>query len=155
VYYQGKYQEVPFMDLDMISGAGSVVSNVLDYSKWLKTMINSSGPISKAGHRQLKAGRTIIETDAGAPSPFTGPLSYTLGWVSGVYKDHQFFYHSGGMEAFGAEVLYFPGLKYGITTFGNTALTSNIAGSVLSWHLVDERLKVAQHERFDWSKRYN
>lgn len=152
-YYGGKYHDVPFMDLDIVSGAGSVVSNVLDYSKWLKVMIDSSGPISKAGHQELKTGRTFVGEDSQFPSPFTGPLIYTLGWISGVYKGHQFYFHSGGMEAFGAELIFFPGIKFGITLFGNTAVTSNIAGETLMWHLVDEKLKTSQEERFDWSTR--
>jgi len=142
------------MDLDIVSGAGSVVSNVLDYAKWLKMMIDSSGPISITGHNDLRTGRTVIQTDSWLPSPFTGPLVYTLGWFSGVYKGHEFYYHSGGMEAFGAEVIFFPALKYGITLFGNTAMTSNIAESILMFHLVDEKLKTPQSQRFDWSKRH-
>ena len=142
------------MDLDIVSGAGSIVSNVLDYSKWLKVMIDSSGPISREGHRQLKTGRILIETDPLYPSPFTGPLVYALGWIAGVYRGHEFFYHSGGMEAFGAELIFIPDLKYGITMFGNTAMTSNIAESLLMFHLVDEKLKIPQDERFDWGTKY-
>jgi hypothetical protein len=142
------------MDLDIVSGAGSVVSNVLDYSKWLKAMIDSSGPISTDSHRQLRTGRTLLELDPRLPSPFTGPLIYTLGWITGAYGGYQFYYHSGGMEGFGAELIFFPALKYGITTFGNTAVTSNLAGSILMFYLVDQKLRTPLSERFDWSTEY-
>ena len=153
MYYHGEYKEVPFSDLDIISGAGSIITNVLDYSKWLKAMIDCSGPMSKDGHIQLKTARTLMEMGLEVTLPFTGPMFYTLGWMSSVYKDHQFFYHSGGVEAFGAELIFFPDLKYGITVLGNTAGTSNIAGSLLMWHLGDEKLKIPKQERFDWNKR--
>jgi hypothetical protein len=80
----------------------------------------------KSGHRELKTSRTFMQDDPGFPSPFVGPLTYALGWITVVYRGHKFFVHNGGMEAFGAETIFFPTLTYGITLFGNTALTSNI-----------------------------
>jgi CubicO group peptidase (beta-lactamase class C family) len=154
VYYQERYQKVPFLDVDIIAGAGAIVSNVLDYAKWLKAMIDASGPISKEGHRQLKTSRTFLDTPS-TPLPFAGPLTYALGWITGVYRGHQFYYHSGGLDGFGAEALFVPDLKYGITLLGNTATTSNIVEELLMWYLVDEKLRTPQSERFDWSKKYN
>jgi hypothetical protein len=118
-------------------------------------MINSSGPISKAGHRALKTSRTLIEQDHGIvdAAPYTGKLSYALGWFTGVYKGHEFYWHSGGMEAFGAEAIFFPDLKYGLTLFGNTGGSSNSAEERLMWHLIDERLGISENERFDWNKK--
>jgi len=45
--------------LASISGAGSIISNVLDYAKWLKVMMNEEGPISKEGHKELKKSRIV------------------------------------------------------------------------------------------------
>lgn len=45
VYNNKKFQAVSYMDLDIVSGAGSVISSVLDYSKWLKAPPISTGPI--------------------------------------------------------------------------------------------------------------
>jgi hypothetical protein len=146
---------VPDFDLDVISGAGSVISNVLDYSKWLQALLNSfpSGPISKSSFDSLKTSRTIIDADDEAPSPYTGTYTYSLGWFTGVYKGYQFFEHGGGMAAYGAEVIFFPALNYGLVAFGNTAETSNFVENRLIWHLIDEKLGVPEEERFDWNKR--
>lgn len=154
VYYQEKYQEVPFLDLDIVAGAGAMVSNVLDYAKWLKVMIDSSGPISKEGHKELKTSRTFIEKPS-TPLPFAGPLTYTLGWFTGVYSGHEVYYHSGGLDGFGAEALFIPDSQFGIVLLGNTATTSNIVEEVLMWYLVDEKIQTPEHERFDWRKKYN
>jgi len=138
------------MSLGVVSGAGSISSNVLDYSKWIKALINSSGPLSKSGHQEIKAGRVIVPADD--HSPYTGTSTYALGWETNVYKGHELIQHSGGMEAFGTNLIIFPALKYGIIAFANTAETSNIIEEILMWHLVDEKLGISKDERFDWSK---
>ncbi|PQE06489.1 beta-lactamase-type transpeptidase fold domain containing protein [Rutstroemia sp. NJR-2017a WRK4] len=148
-YYNHKYHEVPFMNLTLTSGAGSIISNVLDYSKWLKALINKSAPLSKAGHNAVRTPRTI---DIEPGTPFTGTLTYTLGWNFGVYHGHEFFMHEGGMEAFGALVIFFPALKYGLVSFGNTGMTSNFVEETMIFHLIDEKLKIPREDRFDWSK---
>ena len=78
---------------------------------------------------------------------------YALGWFTGTYQGYEYFTHSGGMEAFGAEVIFFPALNYGIVSLGNTASTSNCVENRLIWHLVDEKLGVPKEKRFDWNKR--
>lgn len=45
---------------------------------------------------------------------------------------------------------FFPGLDFGLVTFGNMAVTSNSVGLFALWQLVDERLRVLEEERFDW-----
>jgi CubicO group peptidase (beta-lactamase class C family) len=159
IYNQPKdtYHPVPAMDLRITSGAGAVVSNVLDYTKWLKAFLSLSGPISKEGHTELRKARTLIDQVslfATKDSPYTGPQAYCLGWFTGVYKGYEYFEHAGGMEAFGADVLFFPALNYGLVSFGNTAMTANAVEQKLIWHLVDEKLGTPKDERFDWDKKY-
>jgi hypothetical protein len=69
-------------------------------------------------------------------------MSYSLGWITGVYKGYEIFTHSGGMEGFGAEVEFFSALEYGSVSFGRTGVTSNAAEETLMWHLVDNKLGV-------------
>ena len=146
---------MPDLDFDSISGAGSVISNVLDYSKWVHALLNSfpSGPVSKSSFSALKTSRTIIPRGDEDIFPYTGTYSYTLGWMTGVYKGHEFFEHGGGMAAYGAEVIFFPALNYGLVALGNTAATSNFVENKLIWHLIDEKLGVPEKERFDWNKK--
>lgn len=128
-----------------------MISNALDYAKWLKALINMSLPISKSGYKALRTSRSFVEQ--GDSTPFTGPQTYSLGWFSSIYRDHVYFTHSGGLEAFGAEVIFFPSLKYGVVMFGNSGLTSNCAQLKLMWYLIDERLNVPENDRFDWNKK--
>lgn len=151
VYLNSEYKEVPYMNLTLTSGAGSVISNVLDYNKWLKALINRSAPLSETGHRAIRTPRSFDTTEG---MPFTGPVSYTLGWNTGVYHGYEFFTHSGGMEAFGALVIFFPALKYGVSSFGNTAVTANWVEERLVWQLIDDKIGVPMSERFNWTKLY-
>jgi CubicO group peptidase (beta-lactamase class C family) len=43
-YYGGLYHEAVDGDYTQISGAGFIISNVLDYAKWIRAMINQSPP---------------------------------------------------------------------------------------------------------------
>jgi hypothetical protein len=104
VYHNEKYEEVPFMDLDIVSGAGSIISNVLDYSKWIRAFLTTSGPLSKSDYAALKAPRSLVSSGTDTKSPFAGSRAYALGWFTGVYAGYEYFEHSGGMEAFGAQV---------------------------------------------------
>jgi hypothetical protein len=89
------------MDLTSISGAGSIISNVLDYSKWLRALLTVTGPLTSATIRELLTPRTIVLEK----EPWLkGPKAYTLGWINGNYRGYEYFEHSGGMEAFGAQV---------------------------------------------------
>ncbi len=77
---------------------------------------------------------------------------YTLGWDTTTYKGHQRWAHNGGTDSFGTEVNFFPGLKYGVVTFANTALSSNAIGEILSYKLIDDRLGVPPEKRGKWEE---
>ena len=94
------------------------------------------------------------------PSPGVGAIAnpaanyarYTLGWDTTTYKGHQRWAHNGGTDSFGTEVNFFPGLKYGVVTFANTALSSNAIGEILSYKLIDDRLGVPPEKRGKWEE---
>ncbi|KAI9051163.1 hypothetical protein LZ554_005265 [Drepanopeziza brunnea f. sp. 'monogermtubi'] len=154
VHHNGTYQKVPYMDTRPVSGAGSMISNVQDYSKWLHALVHTSPPIPKDAYKALFTPRMIMDRNGDSPLPYTGPESYSLGWITSVYRGHQFYEHSGGMEAFGAQVIFFPELKYGICSFGNTRVTSNNVELKAIWTLIDDKLGVPPKESFDWDKKF-
>jgi CubicO group peptidase (beta-lactamase class C family) len=75
-----KYTEEPIPDFPVVSGAGAIISNVLDYTKWLRCMMTQSSPISPAAHATLIEPR--IHYPQQATNPFPAPHSYALGWRS-------------------------------------------------------------------------
>ncbi|KAK8053488.1 beta-lactamase/transpeptidase-like protein, partial [Apiospora saccharicola] len=145
---KGGFGEVPFAGLDEASGAGAIVSTVLDYAKWIRCLANEAAPLSKAAHTAIKTPRiTPMGTDKG----WDGPGSYALGWMVNPYKGHTVYHHSGGMEGYGADVFFMPDLGYGVVTLANTAMTSNFAGKALAWELINDKLGVAEEDRYDWA----
>ena len=147
-YSNGSYHQVPDINVPELSGAGFIISNVLDYAKWIKALIDQEPPISEAGHRALRKPHMLEETEL----PYTGPMAYTLGWFTGVYQGYEWFQHGGGLEAFGSNVIFFPKLRYGLVAFGNVASFSNYAEVALQWHLIDEKLGISKEGRLDWNK---
>lgn len=143
-----KFKEVEWMPLNEVSGAGSVITNVLDYTKWARALMYKTGLLSSEVHKAIWEPRTLLPTDA--EGSFTGPLAYALGWNTGVYQGHQFYEHTGGMNAFGAELILFPEIKYAVTILGNTAVTSNFAAKKVAFELIDDKLGVPAEKRFDW-----
>ncbi|KUM55695.1 hypothetical protein ACN42_g11544 [Penicillium freii] len=54
------YIAEPYMNDAAVTGAGAMVSSVLEYTKWLRAMIYQNGPISPQGRAELLKPRTII-----------------------------------------------------------------------------------------------
>ncbi|KAJ0110014.1 hypothetical protein J7T55_014816 [Diaporthe amygdali] len=153
--WDGKeFVSVPYMPVDEIGGAGSVISNVDDYTKWIRSLLREDGPVPKSGHAAIKTPRMIVKHLSALPSaegPYDAPEMYALGWELMSYKGHRFWTHAGGMHAYGAEVFFFPDLDFGVVALGNTAMSSNYVELLLVWELVDEKLGIPQSERFNWT----
>ncbi|KAJ5127047.1 beta-lactamase/transpeptidase-like protein [Penicillium atrosanguineum] len=149
------YHEVDWMPVEELSGAGAIITNVLDYAKWVRALLHPQTLVEKHIFRspetvhQLWQPRTLMP----AEGPFTGPRAYALGWRTGVYQGVQIYEHSGGMNAFGAQLLLIPEFQFGVIILANTAQTSNFAAQFLAYHLLDERLGVPGQQRFDWDRR--
>lgn len=154
----GNFSSVPYMPVDEVGGAGSVISNVDDYTRWVRSLLRETGPLGESGHAAVKTPRAIVSPPEALPGgegapPYDGPMMYSLGWETTSYRGHKFWTHAGGMHAYGAEVFFFPDLDFGVVAFGNTAGTSNLVELLLVWELVDERLGVPEGERYDWHGR--
>ncbi|OOF96712.1 hypothetical protein ASPCADRAFT_514954 [Aspergillus carbonarius ITEM 5010] len=141
------YHKVDWMPCNEISGAGAVITNVLDYAKWARALLDQTEPLSPAVYKAIWEPRTLAPSEP----PFTGPRAYALGWWTGVYQGVQYYEHTGGVNAFGAELILFPALRFAVVALANTAGTSNYAEKALAFHLVDERLGVSVEKRFDWN----
>ncbi|KAL7799198.1 beta-lactamase/transpeptidase-like protein [Trichoderma ceciliae] len=145
-----KFQEAPHMTLTEISGAGSVISNVLDYAKWIKSLIHQSGPLSEDVHRDIRSPRVLWDANLGSGYDLS---LYGLGWSRSLHKGHVVYTHSGGIHAFGTEVYWFPDVKYGVVVFGNTG-TCHVVEEIIGWKLIDDRLGIPDKDRFDYGAKW-
>lgn len=146
-----EYRAVPNSERGCL-GPGGLISNVLDYSKWVRMMIERAAPISQAGHDALRTPYITIPAPS-SPLPFTGPVQYCLGWETAVYHGRRLFMHTGGVLAYGAMVIWMPSENFGLVGFANTAITSRYVLDALLWHLIDEKLAVPSAQRYDWNTR--
>jgi CubicO group peptidase (beta-lactamase class C family) len=147
---QNDFVAEDYMIMPHLDGAGGVISNVLDYAKWLQMLIKKNPPLSEEMHRDIIYPRVI---DSDTFEPFTGPDTYALGWGVQVYKGHKIIMHNGGLVAFGASVVYLPDKQIGITMMANTRDTSNRLLQILTMYLLDEILEIPVSERFDFEDR--
>jgi CubicO group peptidase (beta-lactamase class C family) len=149
-YYHsnGAYYRRPWPDLELISGAGSVISNVLDYNKWAQALMKRTTPLSEKAHSAMWTPRMLQPEE----QPYTGSTYYCLGWISGVYQGHRFYDHAGGVDAYGTQVILFPDLNFSVVMFANTFTTSNLTHKVLAFHLIDEKLGIPKEKQYDWTK---
>lgn len=139
------YVQRKYLDLPSISGAGAIISNVLDCAHWVRMMVNREGPLSSASHEALTTPYSIVGP---AISSFASTNLYGLGWDVATYHGTKVVWHQGGTSSFGSYILFLPGKRWGVVAFGNTAETSNCAEERLVWYLVDEFLGVPQAQRF-------
>lgn len=131
------------------SGAGGIVSNVLDYAKWLKCLLHQTGPFSNITHEEIRKPRMIYVS---TPSSGNDVQLYGLGWARTVFHGQVVYTHSGGTQAFGTDVYWLPDLKYAVAIFGNTAGTSNAVETLVVRRLVEDKLKIPVDERLDLSE---
>ena len=144
-----KYHSIPLLDAQQESGCGAMISNVLDYAKWLRCMMTSSGPLSPAGHHALRSPRIISTSDPEELTGLRGFEVYALGWEMSNYRGEVMVWHTGHLPGFSTVMLFFPRLQWGITMMANSGTGGAI--QVLLFQMIDDMLGVPEQERFDWA----
>lgn len=142
-------EELP--DFPGVSGSGAIISNVLDYARWLKCMMTRSAPLSAAGHAAIVAPRVVNPVPGN--NPFKGPNLYALGWCVDAYRGEKIIWHSGGWTGFGSVMAFLPDRQWSFVMMGNTSRTSNYVQIVLFFRLLDQLLKTPLEEQVDWNAR--
>ncbi|KAF7542624.1 hypothetical protein G7Z17_g11408 [Cylindrodendrum hubeiense] len=102
-------------------------------------------PLSAAVHQYIRAPRIF----GGMPEQGRDIFMCGLGWQRTLCRGHLMYTHSGGIEAFGKQVYWFPEAKFGVVAFGNTSTTSNAAEDALVYRLAHEKLGVAPNDLVD------
>lgn len=135
-----EYEEIPFTDYHAANGAGGVISNVLDYSHWIRALMYEAGPVSKESHKALRSPLSIQAVEM---EPFTGPLWYGMGLDGGAYCGEKVWGHNGGIGAYFSKFQFLPERKFGYVVFQNgPGFITEIAG----WRLLDEFLETPKNE---------
>ncbi|KEQ83954.1 beta-lactamase/transpeptidase-like protein [Aureobasidium pullulans EXF-150] len=128
------------------NGAGGIISNVVDYSKWIRALMYESGPVSKEGQAIMKYPLSFLGAET---SPYAGPGWYGLGIEGGIYRNEKVFSHNGGISAYASTFKFLPDRKFGVVVFQNA---QNNAMEAIAWRLIDEFLGVPEDEFYDMNK---
>lgn len=145
-----EYYRLASFDAPVLSGAGLVISNVLDYAKWLRCMISEALPLSPAGHNALRWPRINNPPIGGEETGFRGPDGYSLGWLISNYRGETMIWHNGAVPGFATVMLYLPRLQWGLVMMANSMEGGSVAEVILVYRLIDNLLDVPDQERFDW-----
>ncbi|KAK7428218.1 hypothetical protein QQZ08_005284 [Neonectria magnoliae] len=141
-----RYEAIPFLPTDIISGAGAVISNVEDYAKWIKCLFDEEKPLSKQVHQEIRTPRFIDN-----PNPADGMdvSLYGLAWWRTTVNGNVVYWHSGSTTAHGALVYWFPALRYGVVILTNYP---SPARQIIMRRLVEDKLGVPPNKRYDVAK---
>ena len=148
------YRSVSYMDLDAVSGAGAIISNVLDYAKWLRCMMTMAAPLSQATHDSLRFPRInlpSLPTFGAKHTAYRGAHGYSLGWLISNYRGEIMIWHNGGLPGFATMMAYLPQRQWGFAIMANNLEGGGIAHQILSSRLLDDLLEIPESERRRWS----
>ncbi|CAI7629910.1 unnamed protein product [Penicillium crustosum] len=141
----GKFVPQPEHDWPANSGAGAIVSNVLDYANWVREWIERAGPLK--GHDSLTDPRTIYfqNDDLNLPAPYH---AYALGWVVDNYRGQHLYSHGGGWPGYASWVGFVPEKKFGFVVMGNS-FSARYAAFRLVTYLLDRRLGLSDDPKYE------
>lgn len=148
-----KYNGFPGPDCQEGQGAGSIVTSVNDFIKWVGALMRREGPISEKVYQGLVRLRSIQNPGSFRLKRFTSPEFYGAGVDIYCYRGYTVIAHDGGISGFGSRFFFMPELKFGAAIVGNSGQTMASVGgagtvaNILSRRLIDAALKVPKIER--------
>lgn len=145
-----KLKKIPFLNLSLLSAAGSINSNVVDMTHWMQMLLaggvyKNQSLISPATFQELYAPQVIIP---GAPETQESRLyAYGIGWGVISYRGYYFVSHDGVSDGFTSMVGFIPNENIGIIVLSNKNMTG--FSRYLSCEMIDRVLELPHH---DWFK---
>jgi CubicO group peptidase (beta-lactamase class C family) len=143
-----EYENIPHVGFPSIEGDGMTISNVLDYSRYMRTMMTESLPISRAGHASLKTARSIAATKR---PPFSGPVYYGLGWFGSIFAGEEVWFHAGQVTGHLSNMIMIPSRQFAVVTMLNS-LTGALAQELIFFKVLYDYLDVDRDKRYDIKK---
>lgn len=142
---QQQFGEYPLWDAPGVSGAGTELSTVKDYTKWLSCLIHETAPLSAGAHKEIRTPRMIVQPEMYPPQGFDMSM-YGLAWFRSTIHGHVAYQHTGSTESHGANVIWLPELNYGVVIFLNQP---NEIRHIIARKLIEDRMGTPEADRFD------
>ena len=139
--------EVPFSDIPPSNGAGGVISNVLDYTHWLRTFLhpdNTSNPMTPSAIAYMTQPHMPHPINSPPLTPNTG--YYGLALEGSVYCGHPTLSHGGSINGYLTEMFWIPDMDWGVVLMQNA---QSLAIAIVFQRLLEDLLRVPVEERMD------
>ncbi|KAJ3498950.1 hypothetical protein NLG97_g712 [Lecanicillium saksenae] len=141
-------------DESNLAGAGMAISSVQDWSKYLRHMLDGTGPISKAGHDMIKKSHMVVGEGIDVlDAAFTGQVNYALGWNMGVFANEPVWYHSGYVNQMVSFMLFIPSRKFAYVAMMNTNSLATL--DAITARVLNDYFNVEPSKRFNPQDAYD
>ncbi|KAJ7851830.1 beta-lactamase/transpeptidase-like protein [Mycena olivaceomarginata] len=133
-------RRIPFFateqTVDLIAGAGGVISTAEDLLLWAKLILNGGGGfrdkhyiIPKATFDLATTGQSILTHQGDG---LLSAIEYGLGWARTAYRGHELVLHNGGAPGISSMCTVYPQDGFAVVVLANTAGTGtqNVALAV-------------------------
>ncbi|KAI0070057.1 beta-lactamase/transpeptidase-like protein [Panus rudis PR-1116 ss-1] len=112
----------------LLAGAGGIVSNTIDMTKWLATLLNKgiepntkTRIIPRDTFEQTTAAHVVVPSIPMSDSRLFQPVSgYGMGWLRYTDNGRELVTHSGGLPGFLTSVEFLPNEGLGFVSFVNS-----------------------------------
>lgn len=142
----GKHVAMPFIPTGEVSGAGAIISSVVDYAKWVKALLAKDGFLSETVHEDIVKPRFVAYSE---PSKGADVTMYALGWFRTTLHGERTIWHSGSTGTHGALVYWLPERNYGVVIFENYP---SAVQQVVMYRLIEDKLDIPHDKRIDLNK---
>ncbi|OTA68373.1 beta-lactamase family protein [Hypoxylon sp. EC38] len=140
------YHDFDGPDSPESQGAGSIITSVNDFIKWVKALLRREGPISEKVYQGLIRLRSFPNPGMRRLRRFQSPDFYAAGLEIFWYRGYMVVGHDGSIPGFGSRFFFLPELGFGAALMGNSR-GANAVVDALSRQLVNAVLKVPEIER--------
>lgn len=152
--FDEKVEPIAWRNIDNIAPAGSINSNVVDMSQWIRLQLGQGTYqgkqlFSAAAAKEMHSPQTIIPR-AGAMEllyPEAHFLSYGMGWFLSDYRGKKVVEHGGAIDGMRAQVAMLPEEKLGVVILTN--MNGSALPHILMYKVFDAYLEGNRQK--DWS----
>ncbi len=148
-----KVQTVPWRNIDNISPAGSINSNVVDMAQWVRLQLGKGKyggkqVISEAAIKEMQTPQSIIRIEGLYPIMYPDAhfLSYGMGWFLSDFRGSKLVEHGGAIDGMRALVAMIPEKNVGVVILTN--LNGTVLPQFLSYRIFDSYLG---EQSTDWA----
>lgn len=152
VWHEGKPTPVPWRNIDNIGPAGSINSNVMDMSHWLRMLLDDGRVggeqiIKPATLQRIEAPHTVMPFSQDSLFPSIHFVFYGYGIGMNDYHGVKVLQHTGGIDGMLSQVALIPEKHLGLVVLTNTE-GHNALFTALMWRVFDAYLGASPR---DWS----